>query len=121
MMGSGLASKCVDVVFDLCRHEDFSPVCLVKSLVGHQAIEKIPALLIASWAEGECPNSTGGHRVVTLLVGLDILSKFNPAMFIVVNLEAGDNGLGTERLRDSQRMEEAFSQKTERKTISITI
>jgi hypothetical protein len=106
--GSGSASERVDAVLDLCGHGELGSVCPVESPAGHQAIEIIPALLITSWSEGKCPNSTGGHGVVVLLVSLDILSEFDPAMFIVVDVEAGDNGAGTERLGDSQTMGESI-------------
>jgi hypothetical protein len=43
-----------------------------------------------------------------LLVDLDILSEFDPAMFVVVDVEPCHNGAGTQCLRDAQTVRESI-------------
>ena len=69
--------------------------------------------------ERDLADGASGHMITVLPITLHISAKFELAMFEVVQLEAGDNGTGTQNGRYAVAGGKALSQKLLEYTISI--
>ena len=101
----------MDAVLGLGRHGELGPMGAVKALPGHQAVEVVAALLVASRAEGDSADSAGLHGVIMLFMSLDVLSVLDSTMFVVVDLETSNNGPGTEGLGHTKLVWESIDPK----------
>ena len=68
---------------------------------GEQAEECKTTLLIPSRVQRKSSSSAGGHRVIMILVDLDVGSKSETAMEIEVNCVTSHNLTRTEEIRDT--------------------
>jgi hypothetical protein len=105
-VGVGVARESMDTVLNFSRHGELCPVSTVKPLSRHETVEIISALLVASGAESESANGTGLHDVAMFLMGLDVLSVLDTAVFSVVNLKTSDDGTWAEILGHAKPVRE---------------
>jgi hypothetical protein len=83
----------------------------VKALPGHQAVEVVSALLVTCRAESDSADSAGLHGVIMFFMSLDVLPVLDATVFVVVDLETSNNGLGTESLGHTEPMWESVDPK----------
>ena len=66
-----------------------------------QAVEEISDLLVAGGAHCDCANCYWIHRIIMLLMSLEVLPKLDPAVRVVVDCFSGNNGPGTDSVLDA--------------------
>jgi hypothetical protein len=98
-MGVGLSSERMDTVL---TSAGIGSSVQQDALARHEAIEIVATLGVASGSEGERSNDARFHRVVVLLVRLDILSGGHTTVFCVVNVKTSDDRAGAEHLGDTK-------------------
>ena len=62
----------------------------VKPPTGEEGQEEMPSLGFSAGTKGKGPNGPGVHRVVYLLILVDILPEFKRALLVKVHLLPGD-------------------------------
>ncbi len=58
---------------------------------GHQTVEVVATLLVSGGTEGESSDGTSCNGVIMFFMSLDVLSKLDPTVFVVVDAKTSDD------------------------------
>jgi hypothetical protein len=98
-MGPGSASHRVDASNNIRRHREGGPFAAIEDMASGKTIEIVATLCIASGAQGYSPSVATIKGIVLLLVSMNVGTKLNDAMFVVVKGNTSENGSRAEGWR----------------------